>query len=139
VRPTRKRAPPLALLLALGAAGCETFAPNTCDPSAGGNPSVTYAGGQTKDGVYMSSPWDGQLLNFPGGMHYSLVHGLGIPPGWIQSYLSFDESGGPLAQAAGNQVEVVKVDGELIEVGNDSCVGYWLLVTAGVGSAPAGP
>ena len=61
-------------------AGCETFGPRTCDTSLAANPWVTFSGGETQGGVYMSSPWDGDLLSFPGGMHYALVHGLPSPP-----------------------------------------------------------
>jgi hypothetical protein len=134
---------PTALLLACalaaaGSAGCETFAPNQCDTSLAGNPAVTYCGGQVQDGVYMSSPWGGDLLYFPGGMHYSLVHGLGAAPTWIQTYLSFDRAGGSLAQSAGNQVEIVGVDASTIQVANDSCTAYWLLVVAGGGAGPDG-
>jgi len=131
------------MVLALGVAGCETFQPRTCDPSAGGNPSITYTGGTAQGGIYMSSSWDGELLYFPGGMHYSLVHGLGSTPSWVQSWLSFHQfgtsDGGSLAQASGNQVELVKVDADIVEVANDSCVDYWLLVTAGVGSTSPNP
>jgi hypothetical protein len=138
---------PLLAVTLLAASGCETLTPSTCDPSAANNPTVGYAGGQTADGVYMSSPWDGELLDFPGGAHYALEHRLGGTPAWVMSYLSFDEfgtrSGGSLAQAAGNQVLILGVDDETITVANDSCVAYWLLVTAGVGvadgGAPPGP
>lgn len=136
----RSRLAPILIAASVLACGCETFGPRTCDPSAGGNPSITYNGGTVQGGVYMSSAWDGELLYFPGGMHYTLVHGLGATPGWVQTYLSFHQYGtadsGALAQAAGNQVEIVQVDDQVIEVGNDSCVTYWLLVSAGVGDKP---
>jgi hypothetical protein len=100
---------PLAvLLLAAGSAGCETFGPHTCDPSAGANPTVTYNGGTVVNGVYMSSTppdggtapdggtptaWNGELLNFQGGAHYQLLHHLGSTPTWWYAYLSFDRCG----------------------------------------------
>ncbi len=126
----------LAVILLSTGAGCETLGNGaTCDPSAAANPTVRFAGGTDEDGVYMSSPWDRGLLYFPGGMHYSLVHGLGRTPDWEQSYLSFQGSGtadgGSIAQAAGNQVVLLGMDAETIDLANDSCVPYWLLVTAG--------
>jgi hypothetical protein len=132
------RAHPLVAALLLSAsAGCETVTPSTCDISAAGNPTVRYTGGQIQDGVYMTSPWDRGLLLFPSGMHYSLVHGLGRTPSSVQSYLSFDgdgtADGGELAQAAGNQVGILGMDAQTIELSNDSCVEYWLLVTASAG------
>jgi hypothetical protein len=132
----------VAIVLALSAAGCETFGPRTCDRSPEGNPVVTYEGGAADDGgVYMSSPWAGELLWFPGGMRYALKHQLGVAPRWVQAYLSFDRfgalDGGVLAQASGNQVEIAGVDEETIEVVNDSCVDYWLLVVAGASGQAA--
>lgn len=129
-----------AILIAAATAGCETLAPHACDPSPADNPVQTFAGGTASNGVYMSSPWDGGLLNFPGGAHYSLEHHLGCPPTWVQPYLSFSElgtqdGGGGLGQAVGNQVEILGIDCKTIEVSNDSCSSYWLLVTAG--GAPA--
>ena len=67
----------LAAMLLAASTGCESITPATCDPSPAANPAQLYTGGQTEDGVYMSSPWDSGLLYFPGGMQYSLVHGLG--------------------------------------------------------------
>jgi hypothetical protein len=146
-----RRLPSLAVAaaLALGAAGCETFSPLTCDRSPEGNPLVSYTDGKVTDGVYATSAWDGtpttsasngELLYFPGGMRYSLVHHLPARPQWVLSYLSFDEhgtlDGGGLAQAAGNQVVIQGIDDNAIRLANDSCVEYWLRVTAGAGEAP---
>jgi hypothetical protein len=126
--------------------GCETFVPDSCDPSAGANPTVVYNGGLTQDGVYWSSappdggtPWEGELLLFKGGAHYQLDHRLGRTPAGVQSFLSFDRfgtrDGGMLAPSAGNEVVFLATDAVSITVANDSCVDFWLLVTAGVGSA----
>jgi hypothetical protein len=126
--------------LTLGVAGCETFTPATCDRSPEGNPLVSYTDGKVIDGVYTTSSWDGELLYFPGGMHYSLVHKLPARPQWVTSYLSFDEhgttDGGALAQATGNQVVIQGVDDNAIRLANDSCVDYWLLVSAGGSAQP---
>jgi hypothetical protein len=123
------------VLVGVASVGCETVQSATCDPSAAANPEQTFKGGQPLDGVYMSSPWDGELLSFRGGMHYALEHQLKCPPTWVQTYLSFDRSGtrdgGTLAQSAGNQVVILGVDCNVIHVANDSCVDYWLLAVAG--------
>jgi hypothetical protein len=143
----------VVVLAAAGSAGCETFGKQPCDTSAQGNPTVTYTGGTTANGVYMSSSWSGPLLYWPGGQHYSLVHGLGVTPSWIQAYVSFDEGGvgadggvdagvsggGSLATATGNDAEIVGVDATSIQIANDTCAGYWLLVVAGAGPSGAAP
>jgi hypothetical protein len=141
----------LAVLLGSASAACETVRAVTCDKSPEANPEVVYNGGLTADNVYsssqpgpstpgyMSSPWEGELLFFPGGMHYGLRHGLNCTPQWVDAYLSFDQygtrDGGSLAQAAGNQVVILGMDCQSIHVANDSCVDYWLLLTAGVDPA----
>jgi hypothetical protein len=129
--------------LAIVAAGCERVPPAVCDRTAEGNPTVRYAEGTAEGGVYMSSPWDGELLYFPGGMRYALEHKLGAMPRWIGSYLSFSrdgtKDGGAVAMATGNQVVVLGVDATAITLANDSCVDYWLLVTAGAGEQGAPP
>jgi hypothetical protein len=128
--------------IAAGSLGCGRGGPLTCDRTEEGNPIVRYTEGAVVDGVYMSSPWEGELLYFPGGMHYSLEHKLGKSPRWVTSYLSFDRDGtkaSNLAQAAGNQVVILAVDDTAITLANDSCVDYWLLVTAGSGAAAPPP
>ena len=129
--------------LAFAAMGCERVPPAVCDRTAEGNPTVRYTEGTAEGGVYMSSPWDGELLYFPGGMRYALEHKLGATPRWIGSYLSFSRDGtrdgGALATATGNQVVVVGVDATAVTLANDSCVDYWLLVTAGTGEQAAPP
>jgi hypothetical protein len=138
----RARAAMILAVLALASLGCDRLPPSACDRSAEGNPAVRYTEGTVDDGVYMSSPWDGELLYFPGGMHYALEHKLGVVPRWIASYLSFDRygtQGGTLAPAAGNQVVLIDVDTTVITVANDSCVDYWLLVTAAAGARAPSP
>jgi hypothetical protein len=127
---------------AAGSLGCGRGGPLTCDRTAEGNPTIRYTEGEVVDGVYMSSPWEGELLYFPGGMHLALEHKLGKEPRWITSYLAFDRDGtkaSGLAPAAGNQVLIVDADATTVTVANDSCADYWLLVTAGSGAEPAPP
>jgi hypothetical protein len=129
----------VVVLLGAACVGCETVQSATCDPSAAANPEQTVLGPKPVNGVYMSSSWDGELLNFQGGTHYALKHGLGCQPTWVQTYLSFDQYGtadqgsgpGSIAQSAGNQVVILGVDCTYIHVANDSCVDYWLLAVAG--------
>ena len=137
----------LALLALAGATGCNeiaTFGPNICDRSEAANPLTRFEGGEAVDGVYMSSPWQGELLFFPGGMRYELSHRLGAEPRLVQPYVSFERGGsdaGPtptLSLAVGNQAELVRIDDEVIVVRNNSCSDYWLLVVASA-AATAGP
>jgi hypothetical protein len=128
--------------LAAASLGCTNGAPFTCDKSAEGNPPIRYTEGTAVDEVYMSSPWEGELLYFPGGMRYALEHKLAKEPRWVTSYLSFDRGGtttSSVAQPAGNQVVIVDVNETTVTVANDSCADYWLLVTAGSGAEPAPP
>ncbi|APR82889.1 Hypothetical protein A7982_08238 [Minicystis rosea] len=132
-----------AAILAVTTLGCETFQPRVCDRTAEGNPPSRYTGGTTVDGVYMTADWDGELLLFDKGQRYDLVHNLGTTPRWISSWLSFERfgttDGGKLAEPAGNQAVVVEVNDEIIRIANDSCVDYWILVTAGAGGEPVSP
>ena len=127
-------------VIAAGSIGCGRGGPLTCDRTAEGNPVIRYTEGDVVNGVYLSSPWEGELLYFPGGMHLALEHKLGAAPRWITSYLAFDRDGtkaSGLAPAAGNQVVILDVNDATVTVTNDSCVDYWLLVTAGTGAEPA--
>lgn len=141
-----RRAPAILFVisaaLAAGSLGCGHNGLFTCDRSAEGNPVLRYTEGTVVGGVYMSSPWGGELLYFPGGTHYALEHKLGAAPRWVTSYLAFDRDGtkaSGLAQSAGNQVVILDVDATSVTLVNDSCADYWLLVTAGSGDEPAPP
>lgn len=135
----------VALALVGGACSViNSIGPN-CDRSPESNDPVKYTEGQTKDGVYMSSPWGGELLWFPGGMRYDLVlQGWTQAPDFVDLWLSFDHCGtktSTVARAAGNQAEVRAIrhevvngeDRAIVEVVNGSCSDYWLLVVAGSG------
>jgi hypothetical protein len=140
------RAASLGLGLVASLSGCNEIAslgPEICDRTEEGNPPVPYTEGTVEAGVYMTSPWDGELLWFPGGMRYELFHGLGASPRIVQPYLSFhaqgldpasDGVGEPsLGLAAGNQAELVAVSDESIVLKNGTCSDYWLLVVATAG------
>jgi len=127
--------PPLVVCLALLSpelTGCAAL--GACDTSDEGNPVQPYREGTTVGGVYMSSPWNGPLLAFPGGKRYDLYHQLGCTPRLIQLWVSFAEqgaqSGSNVAQSAGNMAIVSFVDSEKLTVKNDTCSDMYLLVTA---------
>ena len=130
----------LASIAALGACDVITsVGPRSCDTSPEDNPPQTYSDGTVTDGIYMSSPWDRDLLSFRGGVQIRFEHKLGAVPRSWQAYLSFDQSGianGTVAEAAGNQVELVSIDDQAIIVRNNSCADYWLILTAEAGSVP---
>lgn len=101
-----------------------------------------YTGGTVEDGVYMTSPWHGELLSFTGGAWYEIHHELGEVPQWFQFYLSFERDGlgsGSVAHAAGNQVEVKAIDDQTLTVLNGTCVDYWLLGVVGTGGQSPPP
>ncbi|MSP26834.1 MAG: hypothetical protein EXR75_17175 [Myxococcales bacterium] len=128
----RERAWVLVSALSAALVGCGT-PPVICERPATEEP-VSYAGGSIEDGVYMSSDWSGELLQFDGGAYYEFHHGLGERPRWWTFYLSFERDGlgsGTLAAAAGNQAEVRALDAETITVVNASCADYWLLAVVG--------
>jgi hypothetical protein len=128
---------------AVSLGGCDVITsvgPKSCDRSDKTNPPEDYVDGTAVNGVYQSSPWDKDLLYFPGGMQIRLFHKLGARPRTWQAYLAFDETGvksGRLAAAAGNQVELVDMGTDTLTVRNGSCADYWLLVTAEAGDANA--
>lgn len=140
------------LLLGSGCSIVNSIGPN-CDRSATNNKPVEYVEGRTENGMYMSSPWAGELLWFPGGMRYDLVlDGWQEAPTSIDLWLSFDHCGtknGTVARAAGNQAEVSDVRHEVLDGGmgervvleivNGSCSDYWLLVVAGATESASPP
>jgi hypothetical protein len=134
--------PSIALAVAaLGLIGCDSF-PTSCDRDDDDNPKIHYTGGTVENGVYMSSSFDGPLLDFPGGIRYLIYHKLGEKPRWVDSYLSFSENGerdGTIAQSAGNQVEIEAQDDKTILLTNGACAEYWLVVVAGTGEDHPSP
>ena len=68
----------IAAAIAIGASGCNAVGPATCARDEASNPFVSFTEGTAADGVYMSSDWNGEYLYFPGGMHYRIVHHLGV-------------------------------------------------------------
>ncbi|MDI1429278.1 hypothetical protein [Polyangium sorediatum] len=133
-----------AALALVGSSGCNainSIGPN-CDRSTETNTPVRYTEGTVEHGVYMSAPWNGELLWFPAGMRYELEHGLGEVPRFVDIWLSFKKCGtgeSTIAPAAGNQAELRTVDTNKLVIVNGSCVDYWLLVVAGTGDGEPNP
>jgi hypothetical protein len=136
-----------AITFAALLAGCgvtDAIGPTSCDRSVETNMPVLYTEGSVDGGIYMTSSWDGDplevpggLLDFPGGKRYRIEHRLGAVPRFFQAYLSFNQYGiqdGTVALASGNQVEVDRVTCNSIDVINGSCVDYWLLFVASAGN-----
>jgi hypothetical protein len=128
----------VALVAALvGAAGCKTQCNR--DPD---EPPVVFTGGSTAGGVYESSSWAGEYLDFPPGRTYRFVHDLGGVPRTIEFYFSFSSTPvpGPDADpsarqggtvpAAGNQATIEAVTAKTFDVRNDSCSDIHLRVVA---------
>lgn len=147
----------LSLALVLGAlggllAGCDPLGlGQVCDRSIRGNPPKLYTEGTVSHGVYQTSDWDGEWLEFSGGTHYALQHKLGSTPPWVMPYFSFNShgigdgvvdagqvDGGLASPAAGDGVGIIDVDEETITVVNASCTDYFLRVVAMVGPAAEG-
>jgi len=83
-----------------------------------------------------------KLVYFPGGTVIALDHKLGVTPAAWQAYLAFNVNGvksGPIAPAAGNDVELVGMDDKTITVKNGTCSEFWLLITAEAGAPPSPP
>lgn len=126
-------------LLSVALVGCNDIGPSICARDVDSNPYVDYSQGTVTNGVYETSPWNGEYLHFPGGFHYQLDHHLGVTPSWVTPYLSFDRygdlDGGVVGPGSGNEFEITSVDDKQILVDNGSCVEFWLRVTAGTGDS----
>jgi hypothetical protein len=132
MRKTRPRfSRSLLVLAALGAAssaGCGA----ACDTSDEANPPDRYAGGTVTDDTYESSSWKANLLPYPGGKQYFLVHHLGFTPAQVEIFLAFSPDGERVAPCAGNSCTIRCVDDEIIWLENDTCAEFWIRVaTAG--------
>ncbi|HRI68895.1 MAG TPA: hypothetical protein PK156_31915, partial [Polyangium sp.] len=98
------------------------------------NENVIYSEKKVENGLYMSSPWDGELLWFPGGMRYEIPLQFEETPRFVETWLSFDQCGtktSTVALASGNQAEVREISKDKLVIINGSCSDYWLLVIAG--------
>ncbi len=124
-------------LLCCAALGCEPCRTHGLEPEE-------YAEGivSARGTVYETSHPSEELLPFPSGQTYDLLHGLGTTPTSVHGYLSFvprlTESGDPydrqtpnnLAEAAGNQMVIERWDDEVIRIRNDTCADFYVRVVA---------
>jgi hypothetical protein len=124
-------------LVAAALASCLALGCNPpCETSD--SEAVTYDGGTQANGVYESSPIDGQYLHFPGGRRYELRHGLGTTPQLISIFVAFEEfplKENNISPAAGNQAVIEVVDSEIVQVRNDTCDDLYVRVVASGGGA----
>lgn len=116
-------------------------ATTACSPCrVGGQESVTFEGGITNESrtVYQTGEVDAEMLHFPQGRIYDLVHGLGTTPVSVDLFLSFrsrlTETGDTedktepnnVAPSAGNQAVIEAWNDEVITVRNDTCAEFYL-------------
>ena len=118
----------LTAFLAQTLSGC-----GGCDTS--GQDPIEFRGGNINASrtVYETGAFDDDLLHFPPGRVYDLVHGLLREPHTIHTYVSFDrrlQGDANLADSAGNQVVIESATNELIRVRNDTCAEFYLRVAA---------
>lgn len=131
---------------ALGAAlvlfGCES----TCPRETEKVPTPYEAGNTNAAGtLYETNAWDEPFVDFPAGRRVALYHGLADVPVQIRSYVAFkadpfpeDETKpGFVAESAGNQVLIERVDADAIRVRNDTCEHFYLRLVASTDSFAA--
>jgi hypothetical protein len=123
----------------LAGAQCAQLGP-TCSTGNADNPPDRFTGGSVSGNIYMSSPYSGPLLWFPGGKRYEIEHKLGCAPQIVMLYEAFAEQGtaaGSLAPCAGNMCLLQGVDRNIILIKNDTCSDFFVLVTATASCADA--
>jgi hypothetical protein len=112
--------------------GCET----SCADK--GQAPILYSDGIVEESeagrVYMTTPYDGTWLHFPSQRRFRLQHGLGTTSLMPSAYVSFypnpvpPDGGGGLSEAAGNEVIYEAVTEQYVQVRNDTCSEFFLLV-----------
>lgn len=127
-------------LLALAVGGSST-ASTACSPCrVGGQDPVEFTEGLTNQSrtVYQTGGVSDEMLHFPQGRTYDLMHGLGTVPVSVDVFLSFrdrltstgskDDKTQPnnVAESAGNQAVIEVWDEERIRVRNDTCAEFYL-------------
>ncbi len=112
-----------------------------CSPcKVGGQDPVRYTDGNTNASrtLYETMAADEEMLHFPQGRTYDLVHGLGYRPHDVNIFLSFRErltatgdtedktEPNNVAQSAGNQAVIQVWNDEIIQVRNDTCAEFYM-------------
>lgn len=120
--------------------GCESTCPRETEKVP-----TPYDNGNTnaQRTVYETNAWDETFVHFPAGRRIALRHGLGKVPVTIRSYVAFKECPFPkettqpgfVAESAGNQVLLERVDSEFVRVRNDTCEEFWLRLVASTADA----
>ena len=124
--PTVKCLSILGLILVL--VGCGQ---NSC--SDGEERTITSGTTDLENLVYVSAPWDGTLDRFDAKDTLTFVHGLGVVPDLVTTYLSFKEEGtgnSEVTENAGNQGEIQCVDANAIRIKNSTCADFFIRVVA---------
>lgn len=133
-----------ALGAGLALLGCESACPRETEKVA-----TPYELGTTnaQGTLYETNAWDEPFVHFPAGRRVALYHGLADVPVEIRSYLAFkacpfpadENEPGFVAESAGNQVLIERVDREVVRVRNDTCEEFWLRLVASTADAdPSG-
>jgi hypothetical protein len=100
---------------------------------------VVYEGGQKHDGIWLTTGWHDPWLDFPGGREYRIVHNLhtaNIPQFWVAfAPQPLPEGGvGNASMSPGNQTILQGIDDDSVQVRNDTCQHFYLLVSVDPGS-----
>lgn len=135
----------LTFCVAMGALGC-----SACKTH--GQEALEYTDGNVDESgtVYESTVVDEDMLHFPPGRVYDLVHGLGVRPASVQGYVSFrrrlSEDGDPahetrpnnVSESSGNSMVIERWNQEVIRIRNDTCAEFYVRVVAlAPGAAPS--
>jgi hypothetical protein len=134
-------------LVAIGALVVCLSALVACDTSCGQDDQepIAYSDGFTETTpsgrVYMTSAWDGTWLHFPSHRRFLLEHGLGTDSYAPHAYLSFtanpqEGDSSKFSEAAGNEVVFEALDEDSVQVKNDTCSDFYLLVRIEADTAP---
>jgi hypothetical protein len=98
---------------------------------------IVYSDGLTETNrsgrVYMTSPWEGTWLHFPSHRRFLLQHRLGTRSYAPHAYLSFVAHPGAsdsdkFSEAAGNEAVFEALEEDAVQVKNDTCSDFYLLV-----------
>ncbi len=91
-------------------------------PDAASEPIVIESGATDLAALfYESSRWDEPRQAFPAKTCLRFKHGLEATPEIVNTYVSFDSSGGDSSENAGNQGRIECVDDDEIVIRNDTC------------------
>jgi hypothetical protein len=132
----------LGVIFAALAVGGSSTASTACSPCrVGGQDPVVFTDGMTNQSltVYQTGGVGDEMLHFPQGRTYQLVHGLGTTPVSVDIFLSFrselSESADDredrvepnnVSPSAGNQAVIEIWNDEIIQVRNDTCAEFYL-------------